>query len=390
MIFSKVFYSVHNILPKSGFITNFHRIHNLKCVNIRCLSNSIPKEKLHNQPILTKNEILEFDKVFPSIIKDLINEDKFKHITEVALRFEKSLEYNVPKGKKNRGLAVVACYKILEKPENLTPENLRLAAILGWSVEMLQGFLLVLDDIMDGSETRRGQLCWYKHNEIGYNAINDGLLLEHAIYLLLKKHLSDHPSYLKFVELFHDVTLTTTIGQLLDGNTSNVKTYTMERYDLIAYYKTAYYSFYLPVCLALYFTNHFNQIMHQNAKNILLEIGKFFQIQDDFLDCFGDPKVTGKIGSDIETGKCTWLAVTAFQLATASQKSLLEENYGKNDPQSVKKIKDLYLDLEIPKLFTNYEKQSYKRIESSVDTLPEELPRELFAKISSTIYKRVY
>ena len=48
----------------------------------------------------------------------------------------------------------------LLKPQH-TPDELRLAYILGWCVEFLQAFFLVTDDVMDGSTTRRGQSCWH-------------------------------------------------------------------------------------------------------------------------------------------------------------------------------------------------------------------------------------
>ena len=47
-------------------------------------------------------------------------------------------------------------------------------------------------------------------------------------------------------------------------------------------------------------------------------------MKDDFLDCFGDPAVTGKIGTDIEDNKCSWLVVQALARVTPQQRALLE------------------------------------------------------------------
>ena len=65
----------------------------------------------------------------------------------------------------NRGLTVPsALQSILNR--QLSEKELFEADVLGWSVELLQAFFPVSDDIMDGSITRRGQLCWYKQVQL--------------------------------------------------------------------------------------------------------------------------------------------------------------------------------------------------------------------------------
>lgn len=66
----------------------------------------------------------------------------------------------------------------------------------------------------------------------------------------------------------------------------------------IVRYKTSVYSFYLPFAAGMLAAGH--EPNCPIMEDILMEMGFYFQVQDDFLDCFGDPSVTGKIGTDIQ------------------------------------------------------------------------------------------
>lgn len=266
--------------------------------------------------------------VWPDIVRDLTGYAT-KYEKDAAKWFAKSLQYNVPTGKKNRGLSVVHAYKMLAKPDELTEDNLRLAHILGWCVEIYSSVFLMTDDMMDGSDKRRGQKCWYKMDEVGYSAINDSMMIENGIYFLLKKYFAGKDYYNSLVDLFHKTTFITTIGQFQDLTTAghDVEKFTMENYKTIVVNKTAN-SFYLPVALAMHMAGCKDPEMFRQTKTILFEIGSLFQVQDDFIDCFGDPALTGEIGVDIQNGRCSWLAVVAMQRATNEQKEVMKACYG--------------------------------------------------------------
>lgn len=260
---------------------------------------------------------------------------------------------------------------------------------------------------MDGSETRRGHKCWYKVDNVGFGAINDAMMIENGIFYLLNKYFSDKNYFHHVLELFHDTTFITTLGQLQDIKTTSLdlSLFTMERYKSIVANKTAYYSFYLPVALAMRMTGYADPEVYRQTKTILLEIGNFFQVQDDFIDCFGDPAVTGKVGTDIQDGKCSWLAVVALQRCTSEQKELMKECYGKNgkyfflrikkiklnlflDPEKIERVKELYEDLLLPHTYEIYEEESYKIINTHIQQISRGLPHKLFFKILEKIYRR--
>ena len=283
--------------------------------------------------------------------------------------------------------------QVLKRP--LSPEEFRLTSTLGWLTELLQAFFLVSDDIMDSSITRRGEPCWYRQPGVGMIAINDAFMLESAIYLILKKHYRSHPAYLDLIELFHEVTFQTELGQLCDLITApedhvDLNNFSMEKYTFIVIYKTAYYSFYLPVALALYYLQLATPSNLKQAHDILIPMGEYFQIQDDFLDAFGDPSVIGKIGTDIKDNKCGWLINQALLICTPEQRQLLDENYGQKDDAKEARVKKLYEELQLGKRYQDYEERRVGEIRKMIDLVDESkgLKKEVFESFLAKIYKR--
>lgn len=65
------------------------------------------------------------------------------------------------------------------------------------------------------------------------------------------------------------------------------------------------------------------------VEGICNDIGFFYQVEDDYNDCFGGVDVMKK-GNDIAEGKCTWLAVKCLEIGSNADKAALKEFYGKN------------------------------------------------------------
>lgn len=336
-----------------------------------------------------------FLEVFAQLTAELLADEKADGQVQIALDWiGKMMEYNVPHGKLNRGLAVVDGMRALVGEGKQVDKSLMFKAqVVGWCIEWLQAAFLVWDDIMDESVTRRGQPCWYKHDSVKMNAINDGLVLECQIYSMLKKHLKDMPCYADLLEMFHDVTSQTAHGQLIDLITApigevDLSKYTEEAYMRIVTYKTAFYTFYLPAASAMRLSGITDEQSYQKANEICQLLGQFFQIQDDYLDCYGDPKVIGKIGTDIMDNKCGWLVVQALKKCTPEQRKIIEDNYGKKDSQCEARIKKLYVDLDMEQVYKQYEEEAYVELRAVIESKGNTLPPDLFGAMLKKIYKR--
>lgn len=338
----------------------------------------------------------KFLEVYKQLKKEILEENVFfQHTPESKTWVEKNMDHNVPGGKLNRGLSVVDSIRILKgiRSGELTSDDYFKAAALGWCIEWLQGYFLVMDDIMDSSITRRGQPCWYKVPKVGMIAINDAIVLNSHIFLILRRHFRSSPFYTDLLDLFNEVTFQTASGQMLDLITTpegevDLNRYTLSTYEKIVQFKTAYYSFYLPVACALLLVRESSQEKFQTARNILIKMGTYFQVQDDFLDCYGDPSVIGKVGTDIEDTKCSWLVVNALLRADEEQRKTIEENYGRKDPACVAIIKALYNDLHLKEAFEEYEAKTYEELTAAIDNVADEPLQGVLLSFLKKIYKR--
>ena len=122
---------------------------------------------------------------------------------------------------------------------------------------------------------------------------------------------------------------------------------------------------YLPVAAAMRMAGIDGEKEHANAKKILLEMGEFFQIQDDYLELFGDPSVTGKFRTDIQDNKCSCLVFQCLLRATLQQHQILEENFERKDPEKVAQVKAMYKVRELPAVFLKYEEDSNSCLRAS-------------------------
>lgn len=97
--------------------------------------------------------------------------------------------------------------------------------------------------------------------------------------------------------------------------------------------------------------------------------------------------MTGKIGTDIQEGKCSWLAVNALKQCNETQRALFVECYADKEPANVNRIKSLYNELRLPELYKNEERIIYEGILQSVNALPAS-DASLFLKLLDMLYKR--
>ena len=197
--------------------------------------------------------------------------------------------------------------------------NYKKALPAALAVEVFHNFTLVHDDIMDDAPIRRGKATVHEKWDI-----STGILSGDAMLILAYQYFENYEPIIfqKLAKLFSKTALEVCDGQQLDVDFETRKDVTIDEYINMIRLKTS-----VLVAAALKMGAIVAETNELDANLIYdfgLNLGLAFQLQDDYLDTFGDAATFGKqIGGDIIENKKTYLYLKAFEVANKEDKQKL-------------------------------------------------------------------
>jgi geranylgeranyl diphosphate synthase, type II len=208
------------------------------------------------------------------------------------------------------------------------------------AIELFHNFTLIHDDIMDKAPLRRGlETVHTKYGESTALLAGDVMLVR--AYEYLNKISVSHIQ--PVLSLFNRTATEVCEGQQLDMDFEKRETVGIDEYLHMITLKTS-----VALAASLKVGAMLGGAGKRN-QDLIYEFGKklgiAFQIQDDYLDAFGDPKKFGKqVGGDILSNKKNFLLIHSLESVTASQKKELEKLLQTNPADKVEKVLQLFKD----------------------------------------------
>jgi geranylgeranyl diphosphate synthase type II len=205
------------------------------------------------------------------------------------------------------------------------------------AVEVFHNFSLVHDDIMDDAPLRRGSPTVHEK----WN-INTGILSGDAMLILAYQYFEQYePTVFRdLAKLFSKTALEVCEGQQWDVDFETRKDVTIPEYLKMIEYKTA-----VLVAAAMKMGAIISKTSEENANLIYdfgLHLGLAFQLQDDYLDAFGDPETFGKqVGGDIIENKKTYLYLKAVEFSDSKQAGQLNDLFAIHSNDNGVKIEEV-------------------------------------------------
>ncbi len=214
------------------------------------------------------------------------------------------------------------------------------------ALELLQAGALIHDDVMDASDTRRGEPSIHRrfeaaHRAGGWQGPAESFGTAAALLLgdlcLVWSDEMVHASGLDAATLargrpvFDEMRTEVMVGQYLDVLTQATGEHTLARAEKVARYKSAKYTVERPLQFGGALAGG-SAALHRVYSRYGLPLGEAFQLRDDILGVFGDPSRTGKpAGDDLREGKRTFLVASALQEADPEAAARLNARLGDDE-----------------------------------------------------------
>ena len=218
-----------------------------------------------------------------------------------------------------------------------TAENALQAAL---AIEIFHNFSLVHDDIMDAAPLRRGKTTVHTKWDV-----NTGILSGDAMLILAYKQLDVYQGdmFKSLYQLLSKTALEVCEGQQMDVDFETSNSVSQTQYLKMIEFKTA-----VLVAAALKMGAIIAEASSKDQALIYAfgrDLGLAFQLQDDYLDCFGDEATFGKsIGGDILNNKKTVLYLHALEQSDEQQRQALKHWYSEkgNQPHKIEEVLALF------------------------------------------------
>ena len=209
------------------------------------------------------------------------------------------------------------------------------------SVEVFHNFSLVHDDIMDDAPLRRGKETVHEKWDINRGILSGDAMLILA-YQLFENYEPD--TFQALAKLFSKTALEVCEGQQYDVDFETRNDVTIPEYLKMIEYKTA-----VLVGAAMKMGSIVAKASNED-QNAIYDFGRYlgiaFQLQDDYLDAFGNPETFGKqVGGDILENKKTYLYLKTLELGSSNEQSSLVETMSDSsisDADKVNRVKGLF------------------------------------------------
>ena len=252
------------------------------------------------------------------------------------------------------------------------------------AIEIFHNFSLVHDDIMDDAPIRRGKPTVHEKWDINTGILSGDAMLINA-YQLFENY--EGETFKELAKLFSKTAIEVCEGQQYDIDFETREDVAIEEYLKMIEYKTA-----VLVGAALKMGAIVAKTSQEN-KEAIYEYGRLlgiaFQLQDDYLDAFGDPETFGKQpGGDIIENKKTFLYIKALELSKPEVASQLEHLYSINPSDSSAKIETVKAMFEesgaaglIRKEIETYTKKAFSILEKMEINDTKKAPLLAFGKM---------